>query len=97
MALSGAGAVSYLQTCSDRVDLLGGAQQARPLLLPDLHPCRPSVLLQAEAAAAAEADAGPGDDADWFLAEVETGVAMVDVQPDVLREQLEQLFPMMAE
>eukprot|EP00891_Asterochloris_glomerata_P005700 jgi/Astpho2/5700/Aster-02938 len=52
---------------------------------------------QAEAAAAAEADAGPGDDADWFLAEVETGVAMVDVQPDVLREQLEQLFPMMAE
>ena len=64
---------------------------------PDLHPCPPSVLLQAEAAASAEAGAGPEEDADWLLAEVEAGVAMVDVQPDVLREQLEQLFPTMAE
>ena len=55
------------------------------------------MLLQAEAAAAAEAEASPGDDADWLFAEVEAGVAMVDVQPDVLREQLEQLFPTLAE
>ena len=55
------------------------------------------MLLQAEAAAAAEAEGSASDDADWFLAEVESGTAMVDVQPDVLREQLEQLFPMMPE
>ena len=65
-----------------------------PCYSPDQHPCPPSVL-QAEAAAAAEAEASPDEDADWFLADVESGTAMVDVQPDVLREQLEQLFPTM--
>ena len=68
-----------------------------PALSPDLHTCPPPVLLQAEAAAVAEAEASPEEDADWLLAEVEAGVAMVDVPPDVIREQLEQFYPMMAE
>ena len=76
---------------------LAGLSKPVPCYPPDLHPCPPSPLLQADAAAGAEAEASPGEDADWLLAEVEAGFAMVDVQPDVLREQLEQLFPTMAE